>query len=66
MEFFEIMQGQSVQLVRGGPEMIIKTINSQGICCTWFDKSFQRHRSAYFNSEDLRVFSGADTQIKID
>jgi len=66
MKFFEIMQGQSVQLVRGGPEMIIKSVNSQGICCTWYDIFFRKHRTAYFSSDDLRVFEAEEEVMKID
>ena len=66
MDYYEIMQGQPVQLVHGGPEMIIKTINSGGICCTWYDAPFQRHRTAYFNSQDLKIFESDENREKID
>ena len=66
MEFFEIMQGQCVQLLRGGPEMIIKSINSKGICCTWYDTLFQKHRTGVFSPDDIKVFSGDEAVGSID
>jgi len=65
MDFFEIMEGQSVQLIRGGPEMVIKSINSQGIGCTWFDSAFQKHREAYFQPGDLKVFESPEVHAKL-